>query len=129
MKFSISRWHYWWAYLLIIVLALFALWFNDKAYDLLAWLAGTITILLLLFFEWFVRCNQIKVGTVHIEIKQGKKKTKINYNDISDIELRQTKFQKILGFGTICFIAKQHFEVENVEHVNKAKRQIEKYLK
>ncbi len=104
MKFSISRWHYIWAYLLILILALLATWFNDHGHDFFSWSSAFLAVGFLLLFETLIRKETLTVNSKTIIYTRGIFNSK-SYLVESEIKIHQNWFQKLLRYGTAVFTA------------------------
>ena len=101
MRFHVSRWLYWWAYLAVFLLILLAIWFTDRAQDFESYVAGGIGLLIFIIFEFVVRKEQIKFIEDGVEIRHGKSSEIVLFNSISDASVIQTPFQSVLRYGDV----------------------------
>jgi hypothetical protein len=123
--FHISRWRYWWAYLFIILLALYAFWLTDRAQDAASWTAGIIALILLISMEFIVRRQQVKIGAA-VEIRSGNERTRIELSRIAGISVRQSVLQNLLRHGTVILkLPGEEIVLSGFAEPNKIKRQIE----
>ena len=125
MTFHISRWRYWWAYLIIILLALYAFWLTDRAADNPSWIAGIIALTLFIVMEIFIRRQQIKIDNA-VEIRSGNEKTSIEFKSIASVSVQQSVLQNILRHGTVTIkLPGEEIVLSGFAEPNKIKRQIE----
>lgn len=85
-----SRWKYWYAYLLIILLAGLWIWTRDTGKDALALFAGVFALSFFVIFEVIIRKERIVLSEDGIIRKKWTKELeKISYSDISDVSIRR----------------------------------------
>jgi len=101
MKFHISRWRYWWAYLTIFILVLLAIWLTDNGMDSLSWVSGGGGLVLFVIMEFVIRMEKINIADSGVEFRNGKDVTILQYSSISDVSLTQSFFQHLLRFGDV----------------------------
>jgi len=103
-KFHISRWRYWLGYLVVFMLVIATIWFNDRAADVAAWIMGLLGLVLLVVLEIMIRIDTLIVKDDALEHRIGilsRNVTRITYNSISNVSTNQTLFQRIFGFGDV----------------------------
>jgi len=104
MKFHISRWRFWWAYFIVILLAMLAIWLNDRGYDRSVWISAVFALILFVILEFMIRLERVDITDAQIELRRGifsKDVTRVMYHSISDVTARQTFLQRILRFGDV----------------------------
>ncbi len=119
MKFHLSRWKFWWAYALVFVLIMLAIWFTDRANDASSYVAGGIAILLFIVFEIIIRRERINVVDTGIEYRKGKNIKHFPFSSISSVELSQSAFQKLVRSGDVHIQGHEHIILKGFEEVNK----------
>ena len=125
MSFHISRWRYWWAYLVIIVLVMYAIWLTDRAADMASWTAGIAAFILLVMMEIVIRRERIAVNGA-VDIIRGKSRTQIPFNSISSVSVSQSVLQNLLRYGTVFLKTPgEEITLSSFEEPNKIKKQIE----
>ena len=125
MSFHISRWRYWWAYLAIILLALYTIWLTDRAADVASWIIGIITVLLLVIMEVVIRRERIDIAD-GVEVIRGKSIVHVPFNRISQVSTSQSFLQNIFRYGTIELKTPgETIYVSGIAEANKLARQIE----
>lgn len=104
MQFHISRWHYWWGYCMILVLAVLAVWLllggSIKWFLLLVLFA----LVLLVIFEILIRLERITITETGVEFRKGilsRHVMRASYRNVSNVFIRQSLLQRILGFGNV----------------------------
>ena len=128
MKFHISRWRYWWGYLLVFILFFSAIWFSDRAVDAAAWLVGSLGIGFLVLFEYLIRVERIDVGDELLIIK-SKLVRRVQYSQISNVSLSQTGLQNLLRYGDVLVkLPGEEIMLSRFEEAGKIERQINKHL-
>src|SRR5574341_1912391 len=101
MKFHISRWRYWWAYLAVFLLVLAAIWLTDNGKDAASWTVGIIALALFILLEFVIRSERIIINDA-IEIRRFRKEpVSISFVSISDAAVSQTTLQHILRYGDV----------------------------
>jgi len=104
MHFKMSRWHYWWAYALIIVLALMSIWLVDRAFDASAWIVGSLALGFLIVCEMAIRWQRVTVTPKNVVIKNGlwnPMKTTLSYDSFGRVDVRQMPMHKALKMGDV----------------------------
>lgn len=99
-----SRWHYWWAYVAILVLALFTMWLSDRAYDAAAWIFGFATFFLLVVSEAVIRWQRVEVKPNEVVMAHGLFKpvvTRVGYDEFGRVEVRQSRVGAALRVGDV----------------------------
>jgi uncharacterized membrane protein YdbT with pleckstrin-like domain len=125
MSFHISRWRYWWAYLFIILLALYAFWLTDRAQDAASWTAGIAAFILLIIMETVIRRQRVIINN-SVEIRSGSKKTHIEFKNVSNVSVQQSVLQNLLRHGTVIIkLPGEEIVLSGFTEPNKIKRQIE----
>lgn len=106
--FRTSRMKHVLLYSLAAALVIFGVWLYDGATDgntyIVAWILSITGIILALALEIAIRYERITLTEHEIEHKTGilsKKMMRINYHNISNVNLQQTLFQRIFGFGDV----------------------------
>jgi len=90
-SFHVSRWKYWYAYLLIILLAGLWIWTRDTGRDALALIAGLLALIFFAIFEIVIRRDRIIISNDGIIRKRWTTELeKIPYSHISDVSLRRS---------------------------------------
>lgn len=133
MKFHISRWKYWWVYLLVIVLVLLAIWFSDKAYDKASWISGGVAVVLFLILELLIRSERVFIDGEHIEFRSGifsKESTKLSCKSVSNVSVKQSLLQRLLRFGDVEIRSTGgDYLLNGFEEPNKIERLLSAHLK
>ena len=133
MKFHISRWKYWWVYLLVIVLVLLAIWFSDKAFDKASWICGGVALVLFLILELLIRSERVFIDGEHIEFRSGifsKESTKVSCKSISNVSVSQSLLQRLLRFGDVEIRSTGgDYVLTGFEEPNKIERLLSAHLK
>ncbi len=104
MKFHISRWRYWWGYVVVFLLVMLAIWFTDRAADAPAWIIGSLAVVLFIVLEIVIRLERIVVGDSEIELRKGilsKSIIRISLNKVSNVSISQSVLQRILRYGDV----------------------------
>jgi len=99
MKFTISRYRYWYGYSLTIFVALLGSYFLDRAMDSFAWTLFGIAAILLLFFEYMVRSESLSVvqnGFVYRKVGVS-----VKLPITAHIHVEQSFIQYLLKMGTV----------------------------
>lgn len=133
MKFHISRWKYWWVYLLVVVLVLLAIWFSDKAFDKASWISGGVALVLFLILEFLIRSERVLIDGEHIEFRSGifsKESTKVSCKSISNVSVSQSLLQRLLRFGDVEIRSTGgDYVLTGFEEPNKIERLLSVHLK
>ncbi len=125
MSFHISRWRYWWAYLVIILLAMYAFWLTDRAQDAASWTAGIAALILFIIMEIVIRRQRIKIGDF-VEIMSGNERTRIEFKSVSGVSVQQSVLQNILRHGSITIkLPGEEIVLSGFAEPNKIRKQIE----
>lgn len=125
MKFHISRWQYWWGYLVVFLLVLLAIWFTDRAQDLQSYVAGGIALIILLVFEFIVRKEKVRFADDGIEIVRGKDVENVSFDSISDASALQTALQSVLRCGDVVIkVPNREIVLKNFEEPGRIARAI-----
>jgi len=125
MMFHISRWRYWWAYLVIILLVLYAIWLTDRAADMASWTAGIAAFILLIVMDVVIRRDRVVISD-DIEIVSGKIRKRIPVIGISNVSVSQSVLRNLLRCGTVLLKTPgEEIVLSNFEEPNKIKKQIE----
>ena len=104
MKFHISRWHYWYGYLLVLVLVGLAIWFSDRAMDYYSWIAGIVCLVLFVFLEFLICSERIVLEGEHVEFRKGvfsKDSTRVSCKSVSNVSVSQSLVQRLLRYGDV----------------------------
>ena len=104
MKFHKSRWHYWYAYVVLVALVVLAIWFSDKAYDKLSWISGGSALILFLFLEFLIRAERVIIDGEHLELRKGilsKDSTRLSCKSITNVSVSQSFLQRLLRYGSV----------------------------
>jgi hypothetical protein len=99
MKFTISRYRYWYGYTLAIIIALLGSYFLDKAMDAAAWTLFGVAGVLFLFFEYVVRSESLSV--VHDGFIYRKSGISVKLSQNSHIHVHQSFIHYMLRMGTV----------------------------
>ncbi|VVB81293.1 Bacterial PH domain protein [uncultured archaeon] len=133
MKFHISRWNYWWAYLIVTVLVLLAIWFSDKAYDRASWISGGVALILFLILELLIRSERVIVDGENLELRQGllsKESTRISCKSVSNVSVSQSFLQRLLRYGDLEIrTTAGDYVLRSFEEPGKIERALSKHLK
>ena len=125
MSFHISRWRYWWAYLAILLLALYTIWLNDRAADAASWIVGIIAVLILIIMEVVIRRERINIAD-GVEIIRGKSMAHVPFNGISQVSVSQSFLQNIFRYGTVELKTPgETIYLSGISEANKLAKQIE----
>ncbi len=125
MSFNISRWRYWWAYLAIILLGLYAIWLTDRAADMASWAVGIIAALLLIMMEIVIRRERINIAD-GVEIIRGKSIVHVPFNRISQVSVSQSFLQNIFRYGAVELKTPgETIYLSGISEANKLAKQIE----
>lgn len=125
MKFHISRWQYWWGYLVVFLLVLLAIWFTDRAQDLQSYVAGGIALIILLVFEFIVRKEKVRFADDGIEIIRGKDVENVSFDSISDASAIQSALQSVLRCGDVVIkVPNREIVLNNFEEPGRIARAI-----
>lgn len=125
MKFHISRWQYWWGYLVVFLLVLLAIWFTDRAQDLQSYVAGGIALIILLVFEFIVRKEKVRFADDGIEIIRGKEVENVSFDSISDASAIQSALQSVLRCGDVVIkVPNREIVLKNFEEPGRIARAI-----
>ncbi len=125
MKFHISRWQYWWGYLVVFLLVLLAIWFTDRAQDLQSYVAGGIALIILLVFEFIVRKEKVRFADDGIEIIRGKDVENVSFDSISDASAIQSALQSVLRCGDVVIkVPNREIVLKNFEEPGRIARAI-----
>jgi len=101
MSFHISRWRYWWAYLLVFLLVLSAIWLTDNGKDAASWAVGVIALVMFIILEFVIRLERLVINDA-VEIRRFRKEaTSIPFVSISNAAAVQTTAQHILRYGDV----------------------------
>lgn len=102
-NFHISRFRFFWSYVLVFLLPAGAiLWYNSGGSLVTTSILLIGFIVLLSLLEMKVRAKCISVKKMALVIENGvfaKQTSRIAYSQISYIHVRQTAFQRLLGYG------------------------------
>ncbi len=105
MRFHISRWKFWWAYGIVILLALLAMWNMDRANDSVALLLWIICGALFVILEIFIRTEMIVINQHEVKrvvmFKTVQKFTRAHHS----VKVAQSSLQRGLRFGSIIIDA------------------------
>ena len=71
MRFRLSRWRFWYLYMLLFFLVMFTLYLNDRALDVWAWTVGVVSFAFLAFLELLIRSEQIIIDDRGVTLQQG----------------------------------------------------------
>lgn len=99
MKFTISRYRYWYGYTLTIIIALLGSYFLDRAMDSFAWTLFGVAAILLLFFEYMVRSESLSVvqnGFVYRKVGVS-----VKLPVTAHIHVEQSFIQYLLKMGNV----------------------------
>ncbi|GEM_PF-2201508 len=133
MKFHISRWRYWYGYLLVLILVLLAIWFSDKAFDRASWISGGVALVLFLILEFLIRSERVFIDGEHIEFRSGifsKESTKVSCKSISNVSVSQSLLQRLLRFGDVEIRSTGgDYVLNGFEEPNKIERLLSAHLK
>ncbi len=104
MKFHISRWHYWYGYVFLIILLALAAWrlLGGSINWFLA--LGFFALALLVLFEILIRLEQITITEHGIEFRKGilsRRVMRASYHSISNVFVKQSFLQRIFHYGTV----------------------------
>jgi len=101
MSFHISRWRYWWAYLIVFLLVLAAIWLTDNGKDIASWTVGIFALVLFVIFEFVIRLERVVINN-SVEIRRFRKETtSIPFSSISNVTATQTTLQHLLRYGDV----------------------------
>ena len=129
MSFHVSRWRYWWAYSVIILLALYSFWLTDRAADAASWTSGIAAFILFAMMEIVIRRQQIKISD-SVVIRSGNEKTSIDFNRIAGVSVRQSVLQSLLRHGTVIIkLPGEEIVLSGFAEPNKIRKQIEQRLR
>lgn len=99
MKFTVSRYRYWYGYLLALIIALLGSYFLDRAMDAAAWSLFGVAGILFLFFEYVVRSESLSV--VHDGFIYRKAGVSVKLPPTEHIHVQQSFMQYMLRMGTV----------------------------
>lgn len=99
MKFTISRYRYWYGYLLTLIIALLGSYFLDRAFDAAAWTLFGVAGVLFLFFEYVVRSESLSV--VHDGFIYRKSGVSVKLPQTAHVHIQQSFLQYLLRMGNV----------------------------
>ena len=129
MNFHIARWRLWWGYTVLALLLIAGMWFNDSARDLQARVFFVLAAVVFVALELAIRTQIVSLEKAGVVICKGypRKKVVVDYQDIAGVEVQQSFFQKLCGYGTLVLKKKsESVQVHHVEHVSKLAKVLRK---
>jgi uncharacterized membrane protein YdbT with pleckstrin-like domain len=123
--FHISRWRYWYAYLAVALLVLYAMWLSDRAADIASYVAGAGALVSFIVMELVIRKEKVNIAD-GVEIIKGKSMVHVPFSKISQVSVSQSVLQNIFRYGTLELKTPgETIYLPGIAEANKAKKQIE----
>ncbi|MEM3154123.1 MAG: PH domain-containing protein [Candidatus Woesearchaeota archaeon] len=128
MAFHISRWRYWWAYLVVILLVLYAIWLTDRAADVASWIVGSVAFVLFVIMEVMIRRRRVIINDA-VEIISGNVRTRVDFKKIAGVSVQQSVLQNLLRYGTVIIkLPGEEIVLAGFAEPNRIKRQVDSHL-
>ena len=104
MKLFVSRWRYWWEYLVLIVFALSATWLSDRGLDFASWFFVSSAIALFVYLEVSVRKQLLVVSNGRVVFMEGLfSRISKSSHVLSSVSVSQNAFQSVMKYGSVKF--------------------------